>query len=217
MKSSTWKTLNTLTGGLSAPSKMPSHGWSIRATTCAMGAILRKVAGSTCSGCYALKGRYMFANVQDALARRLEAWKSSPVEWIGAMIGSILKTRNNVFRWFDSGDIQGPEMLSDIATIATGTEGVRHWLPTRERARVKAWLRDGHRIPDNLNIRVSAPMVDGRLPQPIEGCTMSTVISSEDKLPEGAVMCRAYTQGNECKDCRACWDKSVPIVTYLVH
>ena len=50
-------------GGLSAPSKMPCHGYSIPASRCKIGRKMRKVAGSICAICYALKGRYSFANV----------------------------------------------------------------------------------------------------------------------------------------------------------
>ncbi|QDP54802.1 MAG: hypothetical protein Unbinned5784contig1000_45, partial [Prokaryotic dsDNA virus sp.] len=61
--------------------------------------MLRKIKGSTCSGCYALKGRYVFPNVAAALTRRLEAWRSDRAQWVEAMTASILKTRSPYFRW----------------------------------------------------------------------------------------------------------------------
>ena len=63
-------------GNLSRPSKMPSYAWSISARRCNVGSKLAKVKGSVCEGCYALKGRYMFSNTQDALERRYDAWNS---------------------------------------------------------------------------------------------------------------------------------------------
>jgi hypothetical protein len=39
----------------------------------------------------------------------------------------------------------------------------------------------------------------------------STVVSGEGRT------CPAPDQDNECKDCRACWDKSVPNVAYGKH
>ena len=57
-----------ITGGLSKPSKMPSFGYSISARACNVGAKLRKVAGSVCSKCYALKGFYVFSAPRKALA-----------------------------------------------------------------------------------------------------------------------------------------------------
>ena len=58
-------------GGLSKPSKMNhSFSYSIPAVTCITGAKLVNVKNSVCNGCYALKGRYKFNNVQNALTRR---------------------------------------------------------------------------------------------------------------------------------------------------
>ncbi len=51
-------------GGLSKPSKMPSYGYSLSAFKCKVGSKLREVLNSTCANCYALKGRYIFPNVQ---------------------------------------------------------------------------------------------------------------------------------------------------------
>lgn len=41
-------------GGLSSPSKMPCHGYSIPAQACKVGSLLRNVSGSACAHCYAL-------------------------------------------------------------------------------------------------------------------------------------------------------------------
>ena len=62
-----------ITGGLSKPSKIPGPAYNLPAAACLTGAKLVKIPGSTCSGCYALKGRYRFGNVQKALNRRLKA------------------------------------------------------------------------------------------------------------------------------------------------
>lgn len=210
----TWADLNARTGGLSAPSKMPCHGWSIPADRCAMGSILRKLEGSTCRGCYALKGRYVFPNVQDALERRLQAWKDDRAGWRDAMVESILKTGRPFFRWFDSGDLQGVEMLEDIAAVAWRTPGVSHWLPTREKAIVRACAGA---IPSNLTVRLSAPMVGESIrPQgSLEGIPTSAV--HRDDVPSGAHRCPAPEQSGKCGDCRACWNPEVREVSYHVH
>ena len=67
------KEAKKITGGLSAPGKMPEGSYNLPARACLTGAKLVMVRGSTCSGCYALKGRYRFGNVQKALNRRLKA------------------------------------------------------------------------------------------------------------------------------------------------
>jgi len=40
----------------------------------------------------------------------------------------------------------------------------------------------------------------------------STVVTDPSKAT-----CPAPQQGNECKSCRACWDKKVKNVAYLAH
>ena len=65
------KEARLITGGLSAPSKMPGPAFNLPASQCQTGAKLRKIKNTPCYGCYALKGRYRFKNVQAALNRRL--------------------------------------------------------------------------------------------------------------------------------------------------
>lgn len=47
-----------ITGKPMHPSKMDVPGWGISALQCETGMKLRKVPGSTCEGCYALKGTF---------------------------------------------------------------------------------------------------------------------------------------------------------------
>ena len=78
------KEARQITGGLSAPSKMPGPAYNLPATECKTGAKLVKIPGSVCAGCYALKGRYRFNNVRMALARRLQSLKHP--QWVQAMV-----------------------------------------------------------------------------------------------------------------------------------
>jgi hypothetical protein len=202
-----------ITGGLSKPSKMPGFAYSIPAQACNVGSRLRSVQGSICSKCYALKGRYVFGNVKKALQRRLASLVHS--EWVEAMVFQINQTGINVFRWHDSGDIQNLEHLERIAQVCRLTPDVRHWLPTREYALVTAYKEKHGAFPDNLNIRLSAYMVDGPLPDGAAnrlGVTMSGVTSDPKK-----VSCPAYNQGGVCGSCRACWDKNQAVVFYPKH
>jgi hypothetical protein len=78
------KQAREITGGLSKPSKMPGPAHNLPAQACKTGAKLVKVPGSVCAGCYALKGRYRFKNVQAALNRRLQAFEDP--RWVDAMV-----------------------------------------------------------------------------------------------------------------------------------
>lgn len=190
---------------------MPGYGYSIPATACKVGTLLRSVKGSTCSKCYALKGRYSFPNVQNAMQRRLESI-SSP-GWTVAMVELIRRKAKKVpyFRWHDSGDIQNLEHLENIVLIAHNFPGMSFWLPTRETAIVKSFLAENPQgFPANLCVRISAPMV-GRAPEKISG----TVGSSVDN--PSAFQCPAPNQGNSCGPCRACWNPNVEEVSYRKH
>ena len=194
-----------IVGGLSKPSKMPGWAYGLPAAECKTGGILKHVTGSTCEGCYADKGCYVFAVVQAAQYRRLESINHP--QWVNAMAALINSKKSKWFRWHDSGDIQSVEHLFKIFSIARLTPDTKHWLPTRE-----AWTQkyDNKKYkPDNLTLRFSMPMVD----QEAAGSwqNTSTVVSGAGRT------CPAPDQGNECKDCRACWDPSVKNVAYGKH
>lgn len=202
-----------LTGGLSKPSKMPGYAYSIPAQACKVGAKLRKIKGSVCEKCYALKGRYVFGNVKRALERRLASLVNE--EWAEAMAFQINQAGVNVFRFQDSGDIQSLEHLEKIADVCRLTPDVRHWLPTREYSIVTEYKEKHGSFPDNLNIRLSAYMVDGPLPTGAAsrlGVTVSGVTSDPNQ-----VTCPAYKQGGVCGSCRACWDKNTAVIMYPRH
>ena len=188
------------TGGLSAPSKMPGPAFNLPARACLTGAKLVKIPGSVCHGCYALKGRYRFPNVQKALYRRLDGLTAAT--WIDDMVTLI--TGHEWFRWHDSGDVQDLEHLNKIYDVCRLTPTKRHWMPTRE-----AWIKDHLRSkPDNLVIRFSAPMVNQRAPK--------SWPNSSEVVTAGAT-CPAAKQDNECRDCRACWDPAIKVIKYGKH
>lgn len=198
-------------GGLSNPSKMPGFGYSLPARECITGGKLQKIEGTVCHDCYALKNRYLFPKVQSALYRRLEAI-GKPL-WARAMAELIKRTKNDYFRWHDSGDLQSVEHLEQIIEVCRLTPAVRHWLPTREMEIIQSI--DLSKVPANLNIRVSAHLVGGKAPV-ISGVTGSTV-STQPAIAGSAHVCPAPTQGNNCGECRACWDRGVPVVDYKFH
>ena len=199
------KEANQITGGLSKPSKMPGYAYNIPATRCKVGAKLVKVPGSVCHGCYALKGRYRFSNVKEALERRYQAAMNNK-QWVFGMVYLINTSKKKEFRWHDSGDIQSADHLQRIFQVCELTPDVKHWLPTRE-AGILSTIKP-EAVPSNLIIRLSATKVDG--PAPKSWAWTSTVVTS-------GASCPAPQQGNQCKDCRACWDKKVKNVSYGKH
>ena len=194
-----------ITGSLSKPSKMPGHAYGLPAKECKTGGKLQKVKGSTCYGCYALKGCYVFKVVQDAQYKRLKAIRH-PL-WVRAMAMQINSKKTKFFRWHDSGDIQDLKHLAKIFEVAKRTPDVQHWLPTRE-----AWtglIRT--EAPANLKLIFSMPMVNQEAAGKLE------LYQHRGDRSEAKRTCPAPKQGNECKSCRACWDKKVKNVAYLAH
>ena len=196
------KEAREITGGLSKPSKMPGPAHNLPAQACKTGAKLVKVPGSVCAGCYALKGRYRFKNVQQALQRRLAALEDP--RWVSAMV-TLIKDQD-WFRWHDSGDIQSLEHLKNIFKVCKLTPGTRHWLPTQERQ----YLPAAEDVPENLIIRLSRSKIDGP-------ASNAWPFESGVTLDDKKRTCPAPDQGNQCGSCRACWNKDTKVVIYGKH
>ena len=199
------KEASKITGGLSAPGKMPEGSYNLPATACQTGAKLREIPGTPCYGCYAFKGRYNFPNVKDALARRLDSLTHP--DWVEAM-ATLVKGKKH-FRWHDSGDLQGPEHLKKIFEVCKLTPETSHWLPTQERKLLQ--FLDPAIIPTNLIIRLSNAKNDTVPGQ--AWSHWSTVVTK----PRAGHVCPAPKQGNKCGSCRACWSKDVKEVQYRLH
>ena len=209
--------LERAVGGLSTPSKMPGYAYGIPAKNCILGKILAKKEGSVCFSCYALKGMYVFPVVQKAQARRLEILLTDIFAWKRAMV-SLLEAKYRrkvgkarVFRWHDSGDLQSAEHLQAIVEIALCLPTIRFWLPTREREIVKRFQASGKSFPANLVVRISATMV-GKQNGPLPAGTVGSTVGAGTGF-----ICPAKKQGNECRNCRACWNNSVESVDYTLH
>ena len=199
------KEANKITGGLSAPGKMPEGSYNLPARACQTGAKLREIPGTPCYGCYAFKGRYNFPNVKDALTRRLES--ITHLHWVEAM-ATLIKGKKH-FRWHDSGDLQSVHHLKKIFDVCKLTPETSHWLPTQERKLLQ--FLDPDTIPTNLIIRLSNAKNDTK---PGNAWThWSTVVTQ----PREGHVCPAPKQGNQCGSCRACWSKDVEEIQYKLH
>ncbi len=228
----TLKQANAIAGSIGNPSKMPGKSYGLPAAGaqwvpqvcrdlgldvppaygCPVGAKLALIAGTTCASCYATRANYRYGSVQKAQAKRASGVFDP--QWVNAMVYLIDHKVDPVdpyFRWHDSGDILGLWHLEKIAMVAAMTPTVRHWIPTREAAVVAQFRAKHGDFPPNLTVRVSATKIDGR-----PGSFDQTSTVHRDKPAIGRT-CPAPTQGNQCGRCRACWDRSVPNVSYHVH
>jgi hypothetical protein len=156
---------------------------------------------------------YAVPVVRDAQERRLatieadlEAWKVNMRDLLSRKYARKVGD-DRVFRWHDSGDLRSVEHLEAIVWIAEELPTIRFWLPTKEYGIVRSWKRP---LPDNLVVRVSAPMVGKRtkLPDGMQGSTVGAGTGFR---------CGAYTRGGKCGPCRACWKKTEEWVDYPQH
>lgn len=198
---------------LSKASKMPCPSWSLPAITTCPGA--RGDDGElvpACAGCYATTGNYHFPNVQRPRQENMTAWQHP--EWSGAMVDAIGKSP--YFRWFDSGDMYSLSLARKIADVIAHTPDTRHWLPTRQYKfkkfipLLKSIAKINHAV-----VRYSSDSIHGEI---IKAPNSSVIFDAERQdPPAGAFVCPAYSQGGKCRDCRACWDKSIPVIAYPQH
>jgi hypothetical protein len=219
------KQAEAICGSLGFPSKMPGTAYGISALHCKVGAKLRLIAGTTCSDCYALKGRYGMpdSSISKAHATR-EASLTHP-QWCEAIAYAINKAHGVIdgridrrikqpgfHRWHDSGDLQSLQHLIRIVIVCQLTPTIRHWLPTREAKLISDFVKGGGVFPDNLTVRVSATMIDGAPSKAFPNT--STVHKHAAPIGDD---CEAYTRGGICGPCRKCWDRSVQNVSYPNH
>ena len=218
-----------IVGGLSKPSKMPGWAYGLPAAECITGSKLAKTPGTTCHGCYALKGNYAFSTVKTAQYRRLDALEDP--RWLDAMVVLLRGKygRAGYFRWHDAGDLQSVGHLRRIARIAELVPGVKFWIPTREYEIVEEYIERWGAFPGNLCVRLSAHYVGepcdiGSRHPALSVLPTSSVHSgwgqpvvAVDGKQSSSIECRAYTRANECGPCRACWSTEVKNVSYPKH
>lgn len=197
---------------LSKASKMPCMSWSLVAVETCPGA---KAPGGglvdACRGCYATGGNYRYPNVKAPREHNRKDWRREA--WVQDMTDAL--AGQSLFRWFDSGDMYSLQLAEKIYQVMARTPHVRHWLPTRMHkfdkfADVLARMES---LPNVVVRRSSDSVVGERVP----GRWSSTIVPTGEHLPSGAVLCGAYQRDGKCGDCRACWDRSVPVVAYPAH
>ena len=192
---------------LGKTSKMRGYSFGLDARNCITGSKLRKVKGSVCAKCYAMKGNFNFPSVRKNKETNLKHLESEYFVYVMTYQLQDIK----YFRWFDSGDLPHLEALKKIVQIAQNTPKTKHWLPTREIKMIQEYLKN-NKFPKNLIVRGSAPLVDGPPPKGFKHT--STV--HKDQKPHG-FDCVSRFQGNQCLTCTACWDKRIKNISYKEH
>jgi hypothetical protein len=163
-----------------------------------------------CSGCYATTGNYRFSNVKAPRLHNQEDWKRDA--WVSEMILALENSR--YFRWLDSGDLYSLQLAEKVLEVMKATPWVKHWIPTRmlKFPKFREVLGQMQALP-NVMVRFSSDSVIGEFTSE-HG---STIIPDATLAPANAFVCRAYEHDGRCNGCRACYDKTVPLIAYVAH
>ena len=220
-------------------SKIHGSTFNLPTQFCNVGSKLKQITGSVCSDCYAVKIEKGIhgKTVLNSEMNNYNKWKETESTgnyalWVNAMTKQIenhsrLKQKKNeqgfnLHRWFSSGDLQGLSMLECIVQIARNTPTIRHWLPTKEKIVVENYIRKHGKFPDNLTVRVSDSMIDGKQNKPSEYYVRSTVQGRKTKQEDSRLI--GYScpvtldkKRKSCGDCSACWNKDVSYIIYKQH
>ena len=218
---------------ISQTSKIRARSWSLNAIETCAGSINPLTGGlvDACQGCYATTGNYRYPNVREPRTHNKTDWKRP--EWVSDMVNELDNDR--YFRWFDSGDLYHPRLADKIYQVIKQTPHCNHWLPTRQ-YKVDKFKKILDKINSlkNCVVRFSSDSVIGKNDNPKYG----SVVGLESHLNHTKV-CEAYKTdkrgikhsdisiytkdekkklglGN-CGTCRACWDKSIPVIGYIGH
>lgn len=196
---------------LSKTSKLGTPSWSLEAVeTCPGSADGNGGLVLACQGCYARTGFYVMSTVKAPRIHNREDWKRD--EWVADMVLALKK--HSHMRWFDSGDLYDLNLAKKVYQVMQQTPNTRHWLPTRmaKFSKFIATLNGMQALP-NVMVRFSSDDIDGSYTKGVHG---SCIVQSNDAITE-AKICSAPTTGGKCMDCRACYDKSVPVIAYVSH
>lgn len=167
-----------------------------------------------CKGCYALtfEAGTNYSHTNTILARlyNAEAWKHD--DFVPQMLRSIQNER--YFRLFDSGDFYSIELAVKWLEIMKSAHWCHFWVPTRMYKDTKYHfiLSEMQALP-NVSVRFSSDSIDGDYSD-IRGHNGSVVVQtvSENICPA------THPDGDhKCGSCRNCWDKNIPVISYLAH
>ena len=184
-------------------------------------------AGSVCRSCYAAQGTHWMPGALRVRASNA-AWLRGRTgarpgyrRWrrmVAQLAGAIGTARYVVVH--ESGDFAQPwetEMWADVATLCPST---RFWVRTRTWRLDGEWvqaLRRLHQAP-NVTVRLSALEVDGPAPRVVAGIRFAYEFPASRVVATDGPGCPKQEHGSCSRaGCRACWDRSVPVVTYRLH
>lgn len=190
------------------------RSWSLQAIDTCPGSIASPgELVDACKGCYATTGNYHYPNVKAPREHNKTDWQR--LEWVDDMVKELDSDR--YFRWFDSGDVYTLALAEKILEVMIRTPWVKHWLPTRMHKFPKFQdVLQRMQALENVMVRFSLDSVIGEYIPGLHGSVIGPDASSFSPQ-NGVSLCRAYEHDGKCSGCRACWDRSIPLIAYPAH
>ena len=176
-------------------------------------AVVNMVAGFTCpadaacrNGCYALKGRYLFSNVNLPQWRNLYFFNNDPVGFFNQIEKELTEADNlrpwRWFRWHESGDIVNYDYFCHMVDIARKFKNINFMCFTKKYSIVNQWIDENGKLPNNLTVIFSIWGCYGMgLNKHNLPCAYVAGVGNEELIPTTAQSCTG-----SCKDCGfKCW------------
>jgi len=174
-----------------------------------------------CKGCYAKKGMYRFPVVKAVREYNKSDYHND--DWIERMVAKVKKF--DYFRWFDSGDIETPELAKKISEVIGKTPNVKHWLPTRSdkissiNKVITLWkpinsLTNG----GNVSLRLSADNIGFKKERPGVNSYVIRPADLSEAKKRSIYICPVTLPGStqkSCDTCTYCYGNGA--VAYVLH
>jgi len=132
----------------------------------------------------------------------------------------IIRSNAMYFRFFSSGDFTTMDSFTKIIKLCSEMPNVKFWIPTTREDLLAKYVTSGNKIPDNVCIRLSNPVVNSPMPEAAKSFWRKHGITfSETSTNKKLVNCHASVQKKNahCDICRKCWDRENETTVYKIH
>lgn len=170
------------------------------------------------NGCYANKGCQQIATVQAAYYRNLRLYNDDPDNFFDQVYCKVKFACLPKVRLFDSGDFPDYEFLERLVGLCQKTPDTKYMAFTKKYEIVNEYISRNGKLPDNLNIILSAWDKLWDVPNP-HGLGMAYVDFNDKRLnpdfPKNVFICPG--RESTCSACGACWSKQLKAVVFHQH
>lgn len=164
-------------------------------------------AGITCradapcrkSGCYAMKGHWLYQNVKNSLQENLDAYINNPSLYFDSIASQTALAR--FVRWHSSGDIVDAKYFEGMCKVARKNKATHYLCFTKRFEIINDFLVSGKKIPKNLSVVFSAWsdwIPDNPFNLPITYVYGKNF--NNDLIPKDSIPCVG-----RCENCQSCW------------